>query len=71
MKTQNYLIALFLFASLLHATHNRSGEIVFKKTGGLHVEATIITYTKASSINADRDSLDINWGMVQRCELRE
>lgn len=63
MQKQNYLTALLLLsASFLYATHNRAGEIIFKKTGSLSVEATVITLTKASSINADRDSLYICWG---------
>lgn len=63
MKNTYCLTLLFLLGHcLLYATHNRSGEIVFKKTGGLNVEATILTYTKASSVNADRDTLEINWG---------
>ncbi len=54
---------LFLFlATRLLATHNFSGEIVFQKTGGLGISATIITYTRASSVNADRDSLTLCWG---------
>ncbi|MCB0519713.1 MAG: T9SS type A sorting domain-containing protein [Lewinellaceae bacterium] len=39
-----------------------SGEILVKKTGDKTVEATIVTYTKESSIAADRDSLTICWG---------
>ena len=63
MKKHNYLTALLLLcAFFLHATHNRSGEIIFKKIGGLTVEATVLTYTKASSLNADRDTLDVQWG---------
>jgi len=44
------------------ATHNRAGEIHIRQIGPLTIEATIITWTKASSINADRDTLTINWG---------
>lgn len=63
------LCCLFLVSlSLAHATHNRSGEIVIEtltdENGncGLTVQATIITYTKTSSVDADRDSLTICWG---------
>jgi hypothetical protein len=45
-----------------YATHNRAGEIHIRQVGPLTVEATIITWTKSSSVNADRDTLDINWG---------
>ncbi len=48
--------------TLLMATHNRAGEITYVQTGDLTIEATITTYTKASSEPADRDSLTIFWG---------
>jgi gliding motility-associated-like protein len=44
------------------ATHNRAGEITYRQTGPLTIEITIITYTKASSTAADRDSLEVFWG---------
>lgn len=53
---------LLFLSTQLSATHNHSGEIVFEKTGGLGIKATVVTYTKASSVNADRDSLTICWG---------
>ncbi|MCO6463181.1 MAG: gliding motility-associated C-terminal domain-containing protein [Saprospiraceae bacterium] len=57
------LIALaVMLSSSLSATHNRAGEITYKQTGPLTIEMTIITYTKASSVAADRDSLDVFWG---------
>lgn len=63
------LVCLFLFSlNLAQATHNRSGEIVVETLTdedgncGLTVRATIITYTKTSSVDADRDSLTICWG---------
>lgn len=63
-KLSSALFALaFLLAPLaLFATHNRAGEIHVAQIGPLKVRATIITWTKTSSINADRDTLDINWG---------
>lgn len=54
-------MCLALPASLL-ATHNRAGEIHIEQIGALTIRATIITWTKTSSVNADRDTLDINWG---------
>jgi len=51
-----------LLPAALWATHNRAGEIHIRQVGPLTIEATIITWTKSSSINADRDTLDINWG---------
>ena len=52
-----------LFASCdLGATHNRAGEITYVQTGPLSIEATVTTYTKASSTGADRDSILVDWG---------
>lgn len=61
------ILAIILFLILLmpfkmSATHNRAGEIKIEQLGPLTLRATIITYTKASSILADRDSLEIVWG---------
>ena len=57
------LILLFLAAPIaLYATHNRAGEIHIEQIGPLTIRATIITWTKTSSVNADRDTLEINWG---------
>ncbi len=53
---------LFLAPEALFATHNRAGEIHVAQIGPLRVRATIITWTKTSSVNADRDTLEINWG---------
>lgn len=47
---------------MVWATHNRAGEIVYEQIGNLRIRATIITYTKASSIDADRDTLILLWG---------
>lgn len=44
------------------ATHNRAGEIIYTHLTGFTYEVTIVTYTKASSVAADRDSLEIVWG---------
>ncbi|GAB5552280.1 MAG: hypothetical protein Sapg2KO_18710 [Saprospiraceae bacterium] len=48
------------------ATHNRAGEISIEQVGdctsSLTVRATIVTYSKASSFQADRDTLTICWG---------
>lgn len=60
-KITSTLLLLALAAPLL-ATHNFSGEITFRKVGMMSMEVTITTYTKASSVNADRDSLTLNWG---------
>lgn len=44
------------------ATHNRAGEIHVRQIGPLRVEATIITWTVTSSVQADRPVLLIDWG---------
>lgn len=63
MKQKLLLLLAFLAAPLtLFATHNRAGEIHIKQIGPLTIQATIITWTKTSSVNADRDTLEINWG---------
>ena len=49
-------------ASNLLATHNYSGEIIYRKTGPLTVEAKIVTFTNPASVQADRDTLTICWG---------
>lgn len=54
--------AVFLCLLNLQATHNRAGEITYVQTGNRTVTATVITYTKASSRPADRDTLTICWG---------
>ena len=46
----------------LNATHNRAGEITYVQTGPLTIDLTVTTYTKTSSISADRDSIEIFWG---------
>ncbi|TVR83110.1 MAG: gliding motility-associated C-terminal domain-containing protein [Saprospirales bacterium] len=58
-----FLILLFLcLIGDLYGTHNRAGEIRLEQIGELRLRATIVTYTKASSVDADRDSLRIDWG---------
>jgi len=46
----------------VYSTHNRAGEIHIQQIGPLTIRATIITWTKTSSFNVDRDSLVIDWG---------
>ena len=59
------LIAFFGVSSEALATHNRAGEISVEPIGectDLRIRATITTYTKTSSVAADRDTLTICWG---------
>ncbi len=44
-----------------YATHNRAGEITYRRINDLTYEATITTYTKIQS-PADRPDLEIFWG---------
>lgn len=62
--TRAFLCCLVFLCSFsfLHATHNRAGEIVYFQTGDYTIQVWVITYTKASSVDADRDSLTLNWG---------
>jgi hypothetical protein len=65
MKNLNLVLGFlcFLFsASTALATHNKAGEIEFKQTNSKTIEASIVTYTKLSSLPADRDSLTLCWG---------
>lgn len=54
-------VLLLLVAFATQATHNRAGEITFEYVGpfpALTYKVTIITYTRTSSVQADRPSLD-------------
>jgi len=55
-------ICLIVCAQWCFATHNKAGEITYRHIKALTYEFTITTYTVESSSQADRDSLDINWG---------
>lgn len=55
------MLCTFL-SSTAYATHNRSGEITYIQIAPLTIRATITTYTKTSSVGADRDSLVMFWG---------
>lgn len=57
-----FLFSFFLFCiSESNATHNRAGEITYRHVSGNTFEITITTYTKESSIDADRNSLTLFW----------
>jgi hypothetical protein len=56
------VVASFFYSNKLLATHNRAGEITYRQISGLTFEFFITTYTKASSIDADRQDLEISWG---------
>ena len=44
------------------STHNKAGEITYRKLAGLTYEITITTYTSPLSADADRCELPISWG---------
>lgn len=69
MKSSCYLnrviaisICIIAFASQIFATHNRAGEISYTQLSDLSIRAVVTTYTKTSSVSADRDSISIAWG---------
>ncbi len=61
-KTISLGLFLMILLTSVFATHNRAGEIIYEQIGPLTIRATIKTYTKASSVSADRDSLQLDWG---------
>jgi Secretion system C-terminal sorting domain len=65
ISTRPFRTFLLLFLAVpfySFATHNRAGEIQVDYVDNLTRRATIITYTKASSLPADRSQLGIRWG---------
>ena len=56
------ILMVLMSTEMAFATHNRAGSIWIEQIGPLSIRATIITYTKASSVAADRDTLELNWG---------
>lgn len=52
---------ILLFCGDVKATHNRAGEITYRRLSGYQFEAKIVTYTKTSS-PADRPELEFWWG---------
>jgi len=62
MRFLLFILISFLGMQCVWATHNRAGEITYRQISGLTYEFTITTYTKASSVEADRNELAIFWG---------
>ncbi len=62
MKNTFLPILLTLLSTAALATHNRAGYIFYRQAGNLTVEATVVTWTRASSLPADRDTLTLCWG---------
>ena len=57
-----FISVLLFFTNKSYATHNRAGEISVVQIDPLTIMATITTYSKTSSFQADRDSLTLCWG---------
>ena len=57
-----FFIAVLTLPEKAFATHNRAGEIQIEQIGPLTIRATVITYTKNSSIQADRKDVPVSWG---------
>jgi gliding motility-associated-like protein len=55
------LAMFFAVTSAVTATHNRAGEITYKQLTDLTFEVTVTTFTYTLS-QADRPSLDVEWG---------
>lgn len=56
------LLILSFYSFSVFATHNRAGEIIYKRIQGDKYEITIITFTEINNNNADRDTLEIFFG---------
>ncbi|MCB0645744.1 MAG: gliding motility-associated C-terminal domain-containing protein [Saprospiraceae bacterium] len=54
--------SIMLCGISLSATHNRAGEITYEQIGPTTIRMKLTTYTKTSSVAADRDSVEIFWG---------
>ncbi len=63
-KSILFILSIFMIQTSW-ATHNRAGEITYTVTGEHIIECTVTTYTKTSSIPADRDSIYVCWGDSQ------
>ena len=56
-----FILSIFLFQNM-NATHNFGGDITLNQLAYKQYEVNLNTYTIASSIPADRDSLFLCWG---------
>ncbi|MCB0803244.1 MAG: gliding motility-associated C-terminal domain-containing protein [Flavobacteriales bacterium] len=53
---------VFMNALLIHATHNRAGEITYKHLFGLRYEITVTIFADPNSNAIARKEIEINWG---------
>ena len=59
------MVALFVLSLILSqawATHNRAGEIIYKRLEKYKFEIQVITYTETGQNNADRQELGVDYG---------
>ncbi len=62
MKCSFIFLINIVLINFCMATHNQAGEITYKQLSDFEIECTIKTFTRASSVPADRDSLQLCWG---------
>lgn len=59
-----YTFCWCILSFQLYASHNKGGEITFKRVSGLTYEVSLVTYTENSSqgLASDRSELALAWG---------
>jgi len=63
MKSRFFLLLILVNYSVnVFGTHERAGYITVTYVSDLTYQATITTFTKASSVAADRDTMNLDWG---------
>ena len=66
LKTVSVLIGALFLAPMVWATHNRAGEIIYKRVNNnpFFYEISIVTYTKTGGASdaADRCELELFFG---------
>ena len=62
VKKLSLIITFLIVTFAAFGTHNRAGEITYKRLNNFTYEVTITTYTKTSSVQADRPALEFVWG---------
>lgn len=55
-------LLFFLSASVAYATHERSGDLQYTYIGNNTFRVVVTTFTDQTSVAADRDSIEVNWG---------
>ena len=62
IKRSLFLMVFLIVSASAFSTHNRAGEIIYEKIQGEKFKITIITFTEINNQNADRDTLELNFG---------